>query len=307
MPVTNQRQSDRKAVLHLAAHERVRPKHPHQQVAVGDDAVDAGAGEGVGELAGGGLAGRRVTHDLGQHRVVEGGDGRAGLVPRVDADPFPCWDLEEAEHAGLRLVVGDRVLGVQPHLDRMTGRLTGCCGLAELHRHQVDAPHQLGDRVLDLEPGVHLQEPEAAGIHGVDQELHGPGALVVDRLRRPSPPPRASRRGCPRAGAVPVPPRPPSGGDAGASSPARRWQSCRTPAPRRDVRARRTARRTPCRPRTPTAPRPPRPRPHPRGRRDDARRASRGRRRRRTPSPAGAGRPRSARRASRARARRPRA
>ncbi len=30
----------------------------------------------------------------------------------------------------------------------------------ELQRHQVDAVHALGDRVLDLKPGVELQEVE---------------------------------------------------------------------------------------------------------------------------------------------------
>ena len=43
--------------------------------------------------------------------------------------------------------------------------------------------HQLGDRVLDLEPGVHLQEPEPLGGRVVE-ELDRAGAAVVDRLGR---------------------------------------------------------------------------------------------------------------------------
>ena len=35
-------------------------------------------------------------------------------------------------------------------------RLAG--GDAELLGHQVDAAHELGDRVLDLQAGVHLEE-----------------------------------------------------------------------------------------------------------------------------------------------------
>ena len=38
---------------------------------------------------------------------------------------------------------------------------------------------QLGDRVLDLEPGVHLEEVDLAGV-GVEQELDGAGVDVAD-------------------------------------------------------------------------------------------------------------------------------
>ena len=37
---------------------------------------------------------------------------------------------------------------------------------AELQLDEVDPEHSLGDRVLDLEPGVHLQEEEALGLPG---------------------------------------------------------------------------------------------------------------------------------------------
>ena len=47
---------------------------------------------------------------------------------------------------------------------------------------QVGAGDHLGDRVLDLQPGVHLQEVELA-VGGQD-ELHRAGAPVVDGLGR---------------------------------------------------------------------------------------------------------------------------
>ena len=63
------------------------------------------------------------------------------------------------------------VLGVDTGLDRVTGqhdlvlddpqRLAGRD--AQLLLDQVQAGDQLGDRVLDLEPGVHLQEEELVG------------------------------------------------------------------------------------------------------------------------------------------------
>ncbi len=49
---------------------------------------------------------------------------------------------------------------------------------ADLLSDEVDACHQLGDRVLDLQPGVHLEEEELAFRV---QELDGAGVGVADR------------------------------------------------------------------------------------------------------------------------------
>ena len=63
-----------------------------------------------------------------------------------------------------------RVLGVQPRLDRVAARderrLAEREPLArrdpQLLLDEVDAVDELGDRVLDLQPGVHLEEEELA-------------------------------------------------------------------------------------------------------------------------------------------------
>ena len=65
-----------------------------------------------------------------------------------------------------------RILGVQPGLDGVTGVLE--VGLAErqalasgdgdLQRDEVDARDRLGHRMLDLEPGVHLEEEGLLGL-----------------------------------------------------------------------------------------------------------------------------------------------
>jgi hypothetical protein len=128
-----------------------------------------------------------VHHHLGQQRVVV----RRHLVPgvAVGVDPHARAarrhePVQPAERAG-PVVAG--VLGVDPALDGVPARpdvvlperqpLTG--------RHpdhpadQVDAGTHLGDRVLDLDAGVHLHEVELAG--RVDQELHRAGAGVPHR------------------------------------------------------------------------------------------------------------------------------
>ena len=74
--------------------------------------------------------------------------------------------------------------------------------------------HQLGDRVLDLEPGVHLQEEEPLGGRVVE-ELDGAGTAVVDRLGRPCGRRRAARRGPRRAG--------PGAGASSTTFWCRRW------------------------------------------------------------------------------------
>jgi hypothetical protein len=63
------------------------------------------------------------------------------------------------------------------------GRVAG--GHPQLLLDQVDAGDQLGHRMLDLQPGVHLQEEELARPVRRDQALDGAGAAVVDGLRGP--------------------------------------------------------------------------------------------------------------------------
>ncbi|NIL82668.1 hypothetical protein RhoFasGS6_00001 [Rhodococcus fascians] len=50
-------------------------------------------------------------------------------------------------------------------------------GDAELLQHQVDAGGFLGDGVLDLQPGVDLQERDQSVL--ADEVFHGPGAVVA--------------------------------------------------------------------------------------------------------------------------------
>ena len=84
--------------------------------------------------------------------------------------------------------VAERVLGVDAALDRPAVELH--VGLLELELlaggdadhllDQIDAGDELGDGVLDLQAGVHLQEEERAVLAG--DELDGAGAVVADGL-----------------------------------------------------------------------------------------------------------------------------
>src|SRR5262249_40440432 len=91
-------------------------------------------------------------------------------------------------------------LGIEPRLDRVTGeaylllpeRDRTSLGDLDLQPHQIDAGDLLGDRVLHLEPRVHLEEVELPA--RPDDELDGTRADVADGPRR-----RDRRRGQPRA------------------------------------------------------------------------------------------------------------
>ena len=106
--------------------------------------------------------------------------------------PKPSGTFELGDLAGRRqeLAAGG-VLGVDADLDavaalqrphlvlRQRQRLAG--RHADLPLDEVDAGDHLGDRVLDLQAGVHLEEEEVAVL--VD-ELDGAGVVVADGLGR---------------------------------------------------------------------------------------------------------------------------
>jgi hypothetical protein len=162
-----------------------------QQVPVGDHAVQPGPGQRPGQYPAGVVAGAPEPDDLGQHRVVERADPGAGREARVDPEPRGAVEIRggnlEGGHVPAdRQVAGRDVLGVQAGLDGMAGeggpgdlgrqRVAG--RHLQLDLDQVQAGDQLGDRVLDLEPGVDLEEPEPA--RGVQHELDRARAHVAD-------------------------------------------------------------------------------------------------------------------------------
>ncbi len=131
---------------------------------------------------------------------------RSAASPPARLDPAVAagTPLARQRHArSARPVLGWKsragILGVDPHLDgraarrrapgRAASQLAG--GLADHPLHQVDAGHLLGDAVLDLQAGVHLQEEELLGA-GVDHELDRAGRGVARRPGPCAPPPRCS-------------------------------------------------------------------------------------------------------------------
>ena len=101
-------------------------------------------------------------------------------------------------HAAGRVIAGDlarrgrpglRILGVDPAFDGVAAeyqvfllhRQVAAVGDADLLAHQVEAGDHLGHRMLDLQPGVHLDEVELAIFV---EKLDGAGAAILHALHR---------------------------------------------------------------------------------------------------------------------------
>ena len=225
--------------------------------------------------------------ELRDQRVVAGADRVA--LPDAGVDPDRGREPQPLDPPGLRQE-GSRILGVEAHLDRMARRRRPrrdrlADGDPDLVGDEVAAGHELGDRVLDLDPGVQLEEEELAAR---DEELGRAGAPVADRPREAPPRRRRAAAGAARRCPARATPRAASGGGAGSSTRARRGRGrCRgrrrAAAPRRAGRARGSARRKPSRRRRPPPPRAGPPRAPARAPTASERRACRGRRRRPRP------------------------
>jgi hypothetical protein len=93
------------------------------------------------------------------------------------------------EHAGGGQEVAAGVLAVDPELEGVPAQLGVvvaellAVGDAELLADQVDAGDLLGDRVLDLQAGVDLEEGDRAVL--ADEELAGAGTDVAGLLQMP--------------------------------------------------------------------------------------------------------------------------
>ncbi len=96
------------------------------------------------------------------------------------------------QRTGLREISAKRVLGVDAQLDgvpalrelllRPWQRLAG--GDPDLRRNEIDADDLLGDRMLDLQPRVHLEEVERRPIAGaLEEELDRPGVAIAGGAR----------------------------------------------------------------------------------------------------------------------------
>src|SRR6266566_9118233 len=134
------------------------------------------------------LARSPKTDYLGEQRIVERAHRLARAQPMIDAHARARRRPpgQNGAAAGQEVFVG--VFRVEPRLDRVTleanlvlGRQRLARGDPQLPGDEIEPGDRLGDRMLDLQPRVHLEKIELFG--GVEQELDGSGAAVADRTR----------------------------------------------------------------------------------------------------------------------------
>ncbi len=133
---------------------------------------------------------RLAPHDqLRDERVVVECDLVALLDPTVPPHPGAAGNPQIAHDARRGEKVVERVLRGDATLDCVAPRLqctrVHAQRLAHRHTqllaHDIHPIHELGHRVLDLNPGIHLQEVELATRR--EQEFDGPGPQVAHGAR----------------------------------------------------------------------------------------------------------------------------
>src|SRR5262249_7696264 len=130
-----------------------------------------------------------MNDQLANQAVIIGRDRIAGIDGAIQAYAQAAGGVEIADQ-NRRGREGPRVFGVDPALDRMAfenhvllgERKREAGGDANLLANQVDAGDGFGDRVLDLQTGVHLDKEELAIL---PQELDRADSEIADRLDRP--------------------------------------------------------------------------------------------------------------------------
>ena len=149
--------------------------------------------DGAQRLAANHVKGAVPAGDLDQQRVVIGRDGRAGVgVAAVQTHAEAAARAVGGDAADVGCEVVGRVFGGDAALDGVAvhaqvGLIAHAdfghgqrCALRDedLRTYEVNAGDHLGDRVLDLNSGVHLDEIVVALL--VHQEFHRTGRDIAD-------------------------------------------------------------------------------------------------------------------------------
>ncbi len=164
---------------------------PAEEAQVRPDAQEPCLGQRGLQSVHGHLPRPSVGDDLGQQRVVSVRDQVSGPDAGIHPDALAARPAQVHHSTGRRQEPVLRILGVETGLDRVTGEpdriLCDSQRFAgrdpQLVGDQVTPGDRLGDRVLDLEAGVHLEEVERKVIG--QQELDRPGAHVARRAGHP--------------------------------------------------------------------------------------------------------------------------
>src|SRR6202034_286354 len=109
--------------------------------------------------------------------------------PDVDAHSVAARQAQSEQAPARRQEAARWILGIDPGLDGVAPRRAGlevqmlACRDAQLPLDEIDAIHGLGDRMLDLQARIHLEEVVTLGGVCLRDELDRPGADVATANR----------------------------------------------------------------------------------------------------------------------------
>ena len=115
-------------------------------------------------------------------RLVAAVPAGAEAVGRARASVMWPGDGRNLPPAGFSALTRTSMAWPQSAMSSWRERQRQARGHPDLLGDEVDARHHLGDGVLDLQPGVHLEEEELAVL---EEELDGAGVVVAACLARP--------------------------------------------------------------------------------------------------------------------------
>ncbi len=184
--------------IEYAPGKRRNTQQSVEKLRIGLQTRDAGRGQRLAQPSARLLAGLAPGDQLGDHGVVERGDGVALEHPAIDPNAL-CPHRTESDMrrqrqppqlAGGRQKTRLGMFRAKPRLDGMPGAAhlglrdgqRFACGHTQLPLDQIEAGDQLGDGMLDLQPRVHLHEVEALrrpGLAAFDDELHRARAHIT--------------------------------------------------------------------------------------------------------------------------------
>ena len=170
------------AGVRFAREEPRAAEDPHEKLTVGREPVDLCVGQALGERKRGFLACRCERDDLGEHRVVVDADlGTVGndRVSRRTSIGHPEAMQRPRRRAGSRWRDPRRRGGPRRHgrsSSARTHRVAAARPSATRiwHTNQVEAGDHLGDRVLDLEARIHLEEEERSPLASMNSTVPAP-------------------------------------------------------------------------------------------------------------------------------------
>ena len=129
-------------------------------------------------------------HELRDHRIIKDRHFGARVYARIVAHAGPARPSQRIDTARRGDEASRGIFGIDAAFERpsvlaqilLAKRQRRAGRDLDLRLDQVHSGHHFGDCVLDLDPGVHLEEIKIA--IGVGQELDRAGADITDRLRR---------------------------------------------------------------------------------------------------------------------------